>query len=70
MKKIVQAMTLLSILAYSAAGFAKSISVTADTIDNAESKISRLAKEQNAKSYVITEARMDNNVHMTARLVY
>ncbi|PLL96670.1 hypothetical protein CWN68_15825, partial [Klebsiella michiganensis] len=43
------------------------VSVTADTLDNAEAKIAAIAKDQ-GESYHITEAYTGNQVHMTAEL--
>lgn len=47
---------------------AKSISVTASTMEEAEAKVASIAKEQNA-NYKITEANTKNRVHMTAELI-
>ncbi|WP_437891818.1 YdgH/BhsA/McbA-like domain containing protein [Phytobacter sp. V91] len=47
---------------------AKSISVTASTLDEAEAKVASIANEQNA-TYKITEANTNKRVHMTAELI-
>ena len=49
-------------------GVAKSISVTASTLDEAEAKVASIAKEKNA-NYKITEAYTKNRVHMTAEII-
>ncbi|WP_039057341.1 YdgH/BhsA/McbA-like domain containing protein [Enterobacter sp. Bisph1] len=59
--------TVAALLVISASSFAHSISVTADTLDEAEAKIAAQAAEQGA-GYVITEANTNNRVHMTAEL--
>lgn len=56
-----------ALLLMSTTSFAQSISVTADTLDEAEAKIATQAAEQGA-DYVITEANTNNRVHMTAEL--
>ena len=47
--------------------FAQSITASATTLDGAEAQIAAQAKQAGA-SYRITEANVNNNVHMTAEL--
>ncbi|RDT55188.1 DUF1471 domain-containing protein [Escherichia coli] len=47
--------------------FAQSVSASASTIDGAEAKIAAQAHQEGA-SYKITEATVNNVVHMTAEL--
>ncbi|CAM7692521.1 YdgH/BhsA/McbA-like domain-containing protein [Klebsiella pneumoniae] len=65
--KNVKIITTSALLLLSFSGYAHSISVTADTLDDAEAKIATQAAEQGA-DYVITEANTNNRVHMTAEL--
>ncbi|EBS3742184.1 DUF1471 domain-containing protein [Salmonella enterica subsp. enterica serovar Saintpaul] len=50
------------------AGQANTVSVTADTLENAEAKIAKQAAQNNSV-YHITEANTNNRVHMTAELI-
>lgn len=70
MNKIVKFAVFSSVLSFSSLCIAQSISTTSDTLENAEHNISLKAHKQGAKSYKITEAHVDNNVHMTAELIY
>lgn len=63
--KTIAAAAALSLVSF--ASFAQSVSVTADTLDGAEAKIAAKAQQEGA-SYHITEANMNNRVHMTADL--
>ncbi|MEN0617368.1 YdgH/BhsA/McbA-like domain containing protein [Klebsiella indica] len=63
--KLLAAAGMLSLVSF--ASFAQSVSVTADTLDNAEAKIATIAKDH-GESYHITEAYNGNQVHMTAEL--
>lgn len=47
---------------------ARTITVTGDTLDNAESKIRQQAAREGATAYRIIEARMGNKVHITAKI--
>ncbi len=47
--------------------FAQSITASATTLDGAEAQIAAQAKQAGA-SYKITEANVNNSVHMTAEL--
>lgn len=67
MNKILKASVLVMVIVASP-GIAKSISVTASTLDDAEAKVASIAKEQNA-TYKITEANTNNRVHMTAEII-
>jgi len=55
----------LSVLSFGA--FAQSVTATASTLDGAEASIAAQAQKAGA-SYKITEANVNNNVHMTAEL--
>ncbi|HFK6080875.1 TPA: YdgH/BhsA/McbA-like domain containing protein [Enterobacter cloacae] len=45
---------------------AKTITATGDSLENAESKIRQLTKEEGGETYKIIEARMGNKTHITA----
>jgi len=62
--KTLVAAVALSTLSFGA--FAQSASGT--TIDDAEAKIAAQAEQAGASSYKITEANVNNTVHMTAEL--
>ena len=47
---------------------ARTITATGDTLDHAESKIRQQAAREGATTYRITEARMGNKVHITAKI--
>lgn len=64
--KLLAAAGMLSLVSF-ASFAAHPVSVTSDTLDNAEAKIAAIAKDQSA-SYHITEAYTGNQVHMTAEL--
>ena len=64
--KLLAAAGMLSLVSF-ASFAAHPVSVTSDTLDNAEAKIAAIAKDQGA-SYYITEAYTGNQVHMTAEL--
>lgn len=64
--KLLAAAGMLSLVSF-ASFAAHPVSVTSDTLDNAEAKIAAIAKDQ-AASYHITEAYTGNQVHMTAEL--
>lgn len=65
--KTLSAFALLSLISFGS--FAQSVTVTADTLDNAQAKIADIAKHDNGASYHITEANTNGNgVHMTAVL--
>ena len=55
----------LSVLSFGA--FAQSVTATASTLDDAEAMVAAQAQKAGA-SYKITEANVNNNVHMTAEL--
>ncbi|EPG8535987.1 YdgH/BhsA/McbA-like domain containing protein [Klebsiella aerogenes] len=57
-----------ALLLMSTTSFAQSISVTADTLDEAESQIAAKAAELGGGEYIITEASTNNRVHMTAEV--
>ena len=59
------AVAALSVMSFGA--FAQSISSSASTLDGAEAKIAAQAQQAGA-SYKITEATVNNVVHMTAEL--
>jgi hypothetical protein len=59
------AVATLSMMSFGA--FAQSVSASASTIDGAEAKIAAQAHQEGA-SYKITEATVNNVVHMTAEL--
>jgi len=63
--KTLVAAVALSTLSFGA--FAQSVTASGTTIDDAEAKIAAQAKQAGA-SYKITEANVNNNVHMTAEL--
>lgn len=46
---------------------ARTITATGDTLDHAESKIRQQAAREGVTTYRITEARMGNKVHITAK---
>ena len=64
--KLLAAAGMLSLVSF-ASFAAHPVSVTSDTLDNAEAKIAAIAKDQGA-SYHINEAYTGNQVHMTAEL--
>ena len=64
--KLLAAAGMLSVVSFS--GFAQSVSVTADTLNNAEAKIAAIAKESGASSYRITSEDQKNFARMTAVL--
>lgn len=45
---------------------AKTVTATGDSLENAESKIRQIVKEEGGDTYKITEARMGNKTHITA----
>ncbi|WP_107318809.1 YdgH/BhsA/McbA-like domain containing protein [Klebsiella pneumoniae] len=47
---------------------ARTITATGDTLDHAESKILQQAAREGVTTYRITEARMGNKVHITAKI--
>ena len=55
----------LSMMSFGA--FAQSVTASSSTIDGAEAKIAAQAQQEGA-SYKITEATVNNFVHMTAEL--
>jgi hypothetical protein len=59
------AVAALSMMSFGA--FAQSVSASSSTIDGAEAKIAAQAQQEGA-SYKITEATVNNVVHMTAEL--
>ncbi len=63
--KTLVAAVALSTLSFGA--FAQSVTASGATIDDAEAKIAAQA-EQAGASYKITEANVNNTVHMTAEL--
>ena len=64
--KLLAAAGMLSVVSFS--GFAQSVSVTADTLNNAEAKIAAIAQESGASSYSITSADQKNVARVTAVL--
>lgn len=66
MKKLIPLIVLSCLLPL--AVNARTITVTGDTLDNAESKIRQQAAREGATAYRIIEARMGNKVHITATL--
>ncbi|BBE75019.1 MULTISPECIES: DUF1471 domain-containing protein [Enterobacteriaceae] len=63
--KIFVAVAALSVMSFGA--FAQSVTASSSTIDGAEAKIAAQAHQAGA-SYKITEATVNNVVHMTAEL--
>lgn len=63
--KIFVAVAAFSMISFGA--FAQSITASATTLDGAEAQIAAQAKQAGA-SYKITEANVNNSVHMTAEL--
>ncbi len=59
------AVTALSLLSFYC--LAETVTATADNLDDAEAVIAARAKKA-GESYTITEATMNNQVHMTAEL--
>lgn len=53
---------------FSGAAFAKSISATGSTLDDAQHSIAQQAKRLGYKSYHITSASWNNHAYMTATL--
>ena len=66
MKKLIPLIVLSCLLPL--AVNARTITVTGDTLDNAESKIRHQAAREGATAYRIIEARMGNKVHITAKI--
>ncbi|MCJ1845496.1 DUF1471 domain-containing protein [Klebsiella quasipneumoniae subsp. similipneumoniae] len=66
MKKLIPLIVLSCLLPL--AVNARTITVTGDTQDNAESKIRQQAAREGATAYRIIEARMGNKVHITAKI--
>ena len=64
--KLLAAAGMLSVVSFS--GFAQSVSVTADTLNNAEAKIAAIAQDSGASSYRITSADQKNVARVTAVL--
>lgn len=64
--KMLVAAVALSTLSFGA--FAQSVTASGTTIDDAEAKIAAQAEQAGASSYKITEANVNNTVHMTAEL--
>lgn len=64
--KLLAAAGMLSVVSFS--GFAQSVNVTADTLNNAEAKIAAIAQESGASSYRITSADQKNVARVTAVL--
>ncbi|MFT2793715.1 DUF1471 domain-containing protein [Serratia sp. T13T92] len=64
--KKIAIVSVLSLSCFS--GFAKTISASALTLDEAETKISKIAKKNNA-SYKIIGTFYGNYVHITAKLI-
>ena len=64
--KLLAAAGMLSVVSFS--GFAQSVSVTADTLNNAEAKIAAIAQESGASSSRITSADQKNVARVTAVL--
>ena len=64
--KLLAAAGMLSVVSFS--GFAQSVSVTADTLNNAEAKIAAIAQESGSSSYRITSADQKNVARVTAVL--
>ena len=62
MKKLIPLIVLSCLLPL--AVNARTITVTGDTLDNAESKIRQQAAREGATAYRIIEARMGNKVHI------
>lgn len=59
------AVTLLTLVSFGS--FARSVTVTAPTLDGAEAKVAALA-EQAGTQYTITGARVDNRAYVSAEL--
>ncbi|MEF3090969.1 DUF1471 domain-containing protein [Raoultella scottii] len=66
MKTLISVLFIYLILPFSV--FAKTVTATSDTLENAENKIRQITKQQGAKEYKIIEARMGNKVHITAEI--
>ncbi|ARU92572.1 YdgH/BhsA/McbA family protein [Tatumella citrea] len=64
-KKAFAVVTALSLLSFYSV--AETVTATADNLDDAEAVIAAQAKKA-GESYTITEATMNNEVHMTAEL--
>ena len=67
MKSIKTFVAVAALSLFSSVSFAQSVSATASTLDRAEAKIAAQAQQEGA-SYKITEATVNNVVHMTAEL--
>ena len=66
MKKLIPLIVVSCLLPLAA--HARTITATGDTLDHAESKIRQQAAREGTTAYRIIEARMGNNVHITAKI--
>lgn len=66
MKKLIPLIVVSCLLPLAAN--ARTITATGDTLDHAESKIRQQAARDGTTAYRIIEARMGNNVHITAKI--
>ncbi len=64
MKTLISVLCIFLILPFAVS--AKTITATGDSLENTESKIRQLTKEEGGESYKIIEARMGNKTHITA----
>lgn len=68
--KFIKTLVVVSTLSLvSFASFAQSVTACASTLDGAEAQIASKASHAGAASYKITEANVNNGVHMTAELI-
>lgn len=68
MKKLIPLIVLSCLLPLAVNARTITVTVTGDTLDNAESKIRQQAAREGATAYRIIEARMGNKVHITAKI--
>ena len=66
MKKLIPLIVVSCLLPLAAN--ARTITAPGDTLDHAESKIRQQAAREGTTAYRIIEARMGNNVHITAKI--
>ena len=64
MKTLISVLCIFLILPFTVS--AKTITATGDSLENTESKIRQLTKEEDGESYKIIDARMGNKTHITA----
>ncbi len=66
MKKLIPLIVVSCLLPLAAN--ARTITATGDTLDHAERQIRQQAAREGTTAYRIIEARMGNNVHITAKI--